>query len=120
MRSKKLSEQSAQGADTIKQVADSIFEKSNESVALVNEVRELIGQRTGRYFCDKESFEILSKTINDNLVAVSRISEKTKRLDTIKQAIIGNINDLSAISEENAKKQPGSIRKYHQYCRINR
>ena len=30
------------------------------------------------------------------------ISEKTKQLDTIKQAIIGNINDLSAISEENA------------------
>ena len=99
---KKLSEQSAQGADTIKQVADNIFEKSNESVALVNEVRELIGKEKEDISVTKESFEILSKTINDNLVAVSRISEKTKQLDTIKQAIIGNINDLSAISEENA------------------
>ena len=99
---KKLSEQSAQGADTIKQVADNIFEKSNESVALVNEVRELIGKEQEDISVTKESLEILSKTINDNLVAVSRISEKTKQLDTIKQAIIGNINDLSAISEENA------------------
>ena len=99
---KKLSEQSAQGADTIKQVADNIFENSNESVALVNEVRELIGKEQEDISVTKESFEILSKTINDNLVAVSRISEKTKQLDTIKQAIIGNINDLSAISEENA------------------
>lgn len=99
---KKLSEQSAQGADAIKQVADNIFEKSNESVALVNEVRELIGKEQEDISVTKESFEILSKTINDNLVAVSRISEKTKQLDTIKQAIIGNINDLSAISEENA------------------
>ena len=99
---KKLSEQSAQCADTIKQVADNIFEKSNESVALVNEVRELIGKEQEDISVTKESFEILSKTINDNLVAVSRISEKTKQLDTIKQAIIGNINDLSAISEENA------------------
>lgn len=99
---KKLSEQSAQGADVIKQVADNIFEKSNESVALVNEVRELIGKEQEDISVTKESFEILSKTINDNLVAVSRISEKTKQLDTIKQAIIGNINDLSAISEENA------------------
>lgn len=99
---KKLSEQSAQGADAIKQVADNIFEKSNESVALVNEVRELIGKEQEDISVSKESFEILSKTINDNLVAVSRISEKTKQLDTIKQAIIGNINDLSAISEENA------------------
>lgn len=99
---KKLSEQSAQGADTIKQVADNIFEKSNKSVALVNEVRELIGKEQEDISVTKESFEILSKTINDNLVAVSRISEKTKQLDTIKQAIIGNINDLSAISEENA------------------
>ena len=99
---KKLSEQSAQGADTIKQVADNIFEKSNESVALVNEVRELIGKEQEDISVTKESFEILSKTINDNLVAVSRISEKTKQHDTIKQPIIGNINDLSAISEENA------------------
>lgn len=99
---KKLSEQSAQGADAIKQVADNIFEKSNESVALVNEVRGLIGKEQEDISVTKESFEILSKTINDNLVAVSRISEKTKQLDTIKQAIIGNINDLSAISEENA------------------
>lgn len=99
---KKLSEQSAQGADAIKQVADNIFEKSNESVALVNEVKELIGKEQEDISVTKESFEILSKTINDNLVAVSRISEKTKQLDTIKQAIIGNINDLSAISEENA------------------
>ena len=99
---KKLSEQSAQGADAIKQVADNIFEKSNESVALVNEVRELIGKEQEDISLTKESFEILSKTINYNLVAVSRISEKTKQLDTIKQAIIGNINDLSAISEENA------------------
>ena len=99
---KKLSEQSAQGADAIKQVADNIFEKSNESVALVTEVRELIGKEQEDISVTKESFEILSKTINDNLVAVSRISEKTKQLDTIKQAIIGNINDLSAISEENA------------------
>ena len=99
---KKLSEQSAQGADAIKQVADNIFEKSNESVALVNEVKELIGKEQEDISVTKESFEILSKTINDNLVAVSRISEKTKQLDMIKQAIIGNINDLSAISEENA------------------
>ena len=99
---KKLSEQSAQGADAIKQVADNIFEKSNESVALVNKVRELIGKEQEDISVTKESFEILSKTINDNLVAVSHISEKTKQLDTIKQAIIGNINDLSAISEENA------------------
>ncbi len=35
-------------------------------------------------------------------MAVSRIDEKTRQLDAIKQAIIGNINDLSAVSEENA------------------
>ncbi len=99
---KKLSEQSAQGADAIKQVADNIFEKSNQSVALVNEVKKLIGKEQEDITVTKNSFEILSQTISDNLVAVSRISEKAKQLDEIKQAIIGNINDLSAISEENA------------------
>ena len=99
---KKLSEQSAQGADAIKQVADNIFQKSNECVSMVGEVKNLIDKEQEDVSETKNTFETLSRTIQENLVAVSRISEKTRTLDDIKQAIIGNINDLSAVSEENA------------------
>ena len=98
----KLSEQSAQGADAIKQVADNIFQKSNECVSMVGEVKDLIDKEQEDVSATKTTFEALSQTIQENLVAVSRIGEKTRQLDEIKQAIIGNINDLSAVSEENA------------------
>lgn len=99
---KKLAEQSAEGVDTIKQVADNIFAKSNECVSLVREVQTLIGKEQEDISATRNSFATLSKTINDNIVAVTRISEKSKQLDGIKQSIIANITDLSAISEENA------------------
>ena len=99
---KKLAEQSAEGVDTIKQVADNIFAKSNECVSLVREVQTLIGKEQEDISATRSSFATLSKTINDNIVAVTRISEKSKQLDGIKQSIIANITDLSAISEENA------------------
>lgn len=99
---KKLSEQSAHGAEAIKQVADNIFQKSNECVSMVGEVKNLIDKEQEDVSETKTTFEALSQTIQENLVAVSRIDEKTRQLDAIKQAIIGNINDLSAVSEENA------------------
>lgn len=99
---KKLAEQSAEGVDTIKQVADNIFSKSNECVSMVRDVQTLLGKEQEDISATRSSFATLSKTINDNIVAVTRISEKSKQLDGIKQSIIANITDLSAISEENA------------------
>ena len=99
---KKLAEQSAEGVDTIKQVADNIFAKSNECVSMVHDVQILLGKEQDDISATCNSFATLSKTISDNIVAVSRISEKSKQLDGIKQSIIANITDLSAISEENA------------------
>lgn len=99
---KKLAEQSANGAEEIKNTAKNIFEKSNQSVTLAEEIRKLIKQEQGYVTTAKESFELLNSTIKENIDAVSRISEKTKQLDAVKQDIIGNITELSAISQENA------------------
>lgn len=99
---KKPAEQSAEGVDTIKQVADNIFAKSNECVSMVHDVQTLLRKEQDDISATCSSFATLSKTISDNIVAVTRISEKSKQLDGIKQSIIANITDLSAISEENA------------------
>ena len=88
--------------DTIKKVADNIFAKSNECVSMVHDVQTLLRKEQDDISATCSSFATLSKTISDNIVAVTRISEKSKQLDGIKQSIIANITDLSAISEENA------------------
>ena len=71
---KKLAEQSAEGVDTIKQVADNIFAKSNECVSMVHDVQTLLRKEQDDISATCSSFATLSKTISDNIVAVTPVS----------------------------------------------
>lgn len=97
-----LSEQSANGASTIQNIADNILNKSKESVALAQEIKKLIEAEQEDIVDTQKDFDTLSKSIEESIDVAGSISERTVQLDEIKQGIIANINDLSAISEENA------------------
>lgn len=99
---KTLSEQSAEGATTIQNIADNILSKSKESVALAQEIRELISEEQKDIFETQKDFDALSDSIEASIHVAGNIGDRTAQLETIKQGIISNINDLSAISEENA------------------
>lgn len=99
---KSLSEQSTSGAETIKQIADNILEKSGISVSLSKEIREIIDKEQEDISETQKCFEVLSSSIEGSLGVAKNIHEKTVQLDGIKNDIIANINDLSAISQENA------------------
>lgn len=99
---KKLAEQSAQGADAIKKIAENVIDKSRESVQMVKDVTNIIEKEQEDAGVAKDSFDRLTSSISANIRSVNMISDKTKQLDQLKQGIISNIDDLSAISEENA------------------
>ena len=99
---KKLAEQSAQGADSIKQITEDIVKKSAISVEMLEKVTESMDKEVLSLNSAKDDFEVLSTKVNDSIEAVKHISEKTEELDSLKNSILENINDLSAISEENA------------------
>ena len=99
---KKLAEQSAQGADSIKQITEDIVKKSAVSVEMLEKVTKSMDKEVSSLNSAKNDFEILSTKVNDSIEAVKHISEKTEELDSLKNSILDNINDLSAISEENA------------------
>ena len=99
---KKLSEQSANGADTIQKVAKNILHKSSESVSLAKDIKVIIDEEQHNISDAQKSFEVLSNSIEETLVIAENINEKTVQLDEVKQGIIDNIDSLSAISEENA------------------
>lgn len=97
-----LSEQSTNGAEAIKQIADNILEKSGFSVSLSKEIREIIEKEQADITETQKCFEVLSTSIEGSLGVAKNIHERTVLLEGIKKDIIANINDLSAISEENA------------------
>ena len=99
---KQLADQSSQGAAAIKNIADDILEKSNKSVELTERMRVLAEKEQADIGSAKTGFDTLSQIIEANVATAGTIAEKTKNLEELKQTIINNITELSAISEENA------------------
>lgn len=99
---KNLSEQSTNGAETIKQIANNILEKSSTSVELSKEIRQIIDKEQEDITTTQKCFDALSSSINGSLEVAKNIHDRIVQLEDIKNGIISNINDLSAISEENA------------------
>lgn len=99
---KKLSEQSSHGADSIQKIAKDIQDKSKQSVALAEKVKTLIDDEQNDIQDTQNCFYELGDAIADSVNTMNSISDRTVQLGDIKNGIISNINDLSAISEENA------------------
>ena len=99
---KQLADQSSQGADSIKNIADNILEKSNRSVILTGRMKELAEQEQTDIENAKESFDILNRIIEENAAIAQTVMDKTKNLEALKLDIINSVSELSAISEENA------------------
>lgn len=96
-----LSEQSASGAEMIKNLASIITEKSQKSVCQAEEVRTLIMYEQENVSKTQKKYEELSQDIQQSVLEIKSIAEKTEYLTEYKEKVIGNVQDLSAISEEN-------------------
>ena len=99
---RQLSEQSSEGANSIQTVAEEIVSQSSQSVRLADEIKGLIANEQEKVNETKSSFAELSRQIESSLDQIKDISEKTGVLDGSKVSIIGSVDDLSAISQENA------------------
>ncbi|MBO5373213.1 MAG: cache domain-containing protein [Lachnospiraceae bacterium] len=97
-----LSEQSAEGAEMIKNLAMTITDKSQKSVKLADRVRSLILLEQENLTKTQKKYEELSDNINKSVVEIRSIAEKTDNLTDYKEKVIENVQGLSAISEENA------------------
>lgn len=98
----KLSEQSADGAETIKKIADNMMKQSSETVDLAKDIKNIIETEQKDISNTQKNFDVLSESIEKSIEVADVIDKKTVILNNLKDGIISNVNDLSAISEENA------------------
>ena len=96
-----LSAQSADGAEMIKNLAQTIIEKSKTSVELAEGVSALIANEQTSINETQKKFEELSDNINMSVRKIRDIADKTENLTGYKEKVLDNVQDLSAISEEN-------------------
>ena len=99
---RKLSEQSAAGAEQIKELARGIMDKSGETVEQADAVRQLIREEQEQIIATREQYQKLEQSIRHSAEEIQKIAGETTRLSQQKEDVLENISSLSAISEENA------------------
>ena len=99
---RRLSEQSAEGAEMIKNIAGTIVEKSGKSVQLAKGVHDLITLEQKNVTETQKRYEELSNEIAQSVTEITSIAEKTEYLNNYKENVIENVQSLSAISQQNA------------------
>ena len=99
---RKLSEQSAAGAEQIKELAQGIMEKSGETVEQADVVKDIIREEQDYIIATREQYQQLEQSIRHSAEEIRKIAGETTHLSQQKEDILGNIGSLSAISEENA------------------
>ncbi len=99
---RKLSEQSGQGAEMIKNVAHVINGKSRKSVQLADTVHKIILSEQDSVSKTRAKFAEHSRDIHQSVGEIRSIAEKTEHLLRYKETVVGNVRELGGFSQENA------------------
>lgn len=99
---RKLSEQSRLAAEQIANIVAKLISNSNTSVETMNSMAEVMGHQNTKLGETRKMFASLNDEIDSVTEAVEQISGQKKVLDDIKEAVLGSVNQLAAIAQENA------------------
>ena len=98
----KLSDESNASAKKIQDIIQELASDSKNSMALMEEVKHTLQQQQEKLTATKNQFEDVITDIEISRRDTNIINEQTKECDNARQAVVGIIENLSAISEENA------------------
>lgn len=99
-----LADQSAEGAEMIRNLAKTITDKSQKSVELAGRLQNTMRQEQDSVTKTQRKFEEHSKDISQSVVEIRSIAEKTEHLTTIKGEIVAQVQSLGEISRENFER----------------
>ncbi len=99
---RKLAEQSNEAAGQIAQILSALLNNANSSVETMQGVLGEIHLQSEKLADTQKAFEGLNGEIGSVLQAVSNMTEEIVHLNDAKEEVMTSIDNLSAISEENA------------------
>ncbi len=99
---RKLADQSGESAARISAIIKELIDNSNNSVAIMNQMSEIMGQQNAHLDATKNVFGSLNQEIDSVACAVDIITNEVEQLDILKNDVMGSMENLAAIAEENA------------------
>lgn len=97
-----LSEESSNSADRIIEIVNKLSEDSRNSMEVMKEVKTKLGEQKEKLNETRQKFEAVNAGIIKSGEDTEEIHEEAMSCDTARQRMVDVVQDLSAISEENA------------------
>ena len=97
-----LAEQSNQSAQDIGNSVHDVVAKVSACASMALGAKELMQQQRELVHAVSDDMDGLSRKVSEVVEDIDQVSDEAINLDTAKVSVLGNITDLSAISEENA------------------
>ena len=98
----KLAEQSNDSAEKIKDIIRDLLSESEQTVNVMHEVEEIVAQQQEKLEETKTKFVSVADGVNASRSETEAIQNHTQVCDTSRARIIDAVQNLSAISQENA------------------
>ena len=98
----KLAEESNQSAQEIGKIIDNLLKDSEQTVRVMDEVNVIVNEQRGKLEETKEKFLMVTNGVDNTRSEAELIRSQTNNCDAARIRIVDIIQDLSAISEENA------------------
>lgn len=98
----KLAEQSNESARQIEEIITLLIADSNEAVATMEEVKQIMNEQNKNIHVIEKQFEQLYEQIDMSMDGVGNIADKTQKLDDSRVNVVDIVQNLTAIAQENA------------------
>ena len=99
---RKLADQSKESAARITAVIGELMKNSNNSVAIMKQMSEIMNAQNEHLEATKSVFYSLNAEIDNVAGAVDSITGEVEQLDLLKNDVMTSVESLAAIAEENA------------------
>lgn len=99
---RKLAEQSNKFTEEIQEIVQGLMEKVTETVEIMDLVGGTVAEQNDKVNETQELFHLISSELDKNTNEMSNLNHSVKELEATKISLVGIIENLSALSEENA------------------
>ena len=121
-----LAEQSANGAEMIRTLSQTINAQSEKSVEMMEQVQKFILEEKDSIEKTRAKYDEHSKDIGQSVKQIQAISGKAEALSDYKEKVVENVRELKHITEENARNHSrmmenvgqilDSVKQVDEYC----
>ena len=98
----KLSEQSTEGVSQIQQLANEMMVQAKASLESSKIIEGTMKNEVSAINQVEKTFEVLRTSIDKSLQGINTLTESTESISVLKDKIVGDVQELGALSQENA------------------